>query len=340
MSVKIREKQKANGDIALYLDIYYKGKRQYEFLDLFISKNREKNKQVRRLAEDICSKRQLELSGNNYQITPHFKSKVNFIEYFETVAANGKHRNWTSTLHHLKDYAGNSVPFQSIDEKWLMGFQKHLLNVVDTNTAITYFNKIKAALNLAKKEKLIRENPAEFIENIREKPTEKIYLNLNEIKILNETPLSNESIKRAFLFSCFTGLRLSDVRRLEWKHVQGEQLTLRMKKTGQPEYLPLSQAALKFLGDRGQDTQKVFKMMNSDGAVWTTLQRWKEKAGIQKHISFHVSRHTFATLALTHGVDLYTVSKLLGHSSIKNTQIYAKIVDQKKKDAVNMLPEL
>jgi integrase len=340
MSVKIREKQKANGEIALYLDIYYKGNRQYEFLDLFLTKDREKNKEVRRLAEDIRAKRQLELSANHYQITPEFKSKVNFIEYFDAVGQRSKHRNWKSTLHHIKAFAGSNVPFQSIDEKWLMGFQTYLLNVVDTNTAITYFNKVKASLNLATKEKLIRNNPAEYIANIREKPTEKVFLSLNEIKLLNETPLGNDTVKRAFLFSCFTGLRLSDVRRLEWKHVQDDQLTLRIKKTRQPEYLPLSQAAKRILGVRGPDTEKVFKMMASDGGVWTTLQRWREKAGLEKHISFHVSRHTFATLALTSGIDLYTVSKLLGHSSIKNTQIYAKIVDQKKKDAVNLLPEI
>jgi hypothetical protein len=149
MSVKIREKQKANGEISLYLDIYYKGRRQYEFLNLFLTKDRDKNKQVKRLAEDIRSKRQLELSATNYQITPQFKSQVNFIEYFETVS-NESHRAWKSTLSHLIAFAGTTLAFQNVDERWLASFQKYLLKQVGNNTAQTYFNKIKAALNRAK----------------------------------------------------------------------------------------------------------------------------------------------------------------------------------------------
>lgn len=338
MSVKIRERQKATGEISLYLDIYHHGKRQYEFLNLYLGKDREKNKEVRRLAEDIRSKRQLELSASNYQITPHFKTKVNFIEYFATLS-KGNHRAWNSTLLHLRDFAGDNVPFSLIDERWLVSFQKYLLNLVSKNSAQTYFNKIKAALNRAKRDKLIQVNPADNIDNIKGEEVERTYLTYDEVKKLSDTPSDREEVKRAFLFACCTGLRLSDIKRLQWKHLQEDQITIRIKKTGQPEYLPMSKAAKKFVSQRGPDTAPVFRLIAED-AIWTALQRWKKAAGIEKHISFHVSRHTFATLALTSGVDLYTVSKLLGHSSIKNTQIYAKIVDQKKKDAVNMLPEL
>ena len=339
MSVKLREKEKASGEISLYLDIYDKGKRRREHLGLYLTKDREKNKQVRRLAEDIRSKRQLELSANNYQITPQFKSQVNFITYFSEVS-NESHRAWKSTLIHLKEFAGKDLPFGRIDERWLVSFQKYLLNVVSKNTAQTYFNKIKAALNRAKREKLILTNPADNIENIKGEEVEKVYLTFEEIQQLNDTPSDQDGIKRGFLFGCFTGLRLSDVRRLQWKHIRGEQMTLRIKKTGQPEYLPLAKAALSFLGERRADNEKVFEMGKSEGGIWNSLQRWGAAAGIEKHISFHVSRHTFATLALTSKVDLYTVSKLLGHSSIKNTQIYAKIIDQKKTDAVNLMPIL
>lgn len=337
MSVKIREKLKANGEISLYLDIYFRGKRQYEFLDLFLTKDREANKQARRLAEDIRSKRQLELSASNYQITPHFKSKVNFIEYFASVS-NENLRGWKSTFLHLKDFAGDNLPFSLVDERWLISFQKYLLNQVSKNSAQTYFNKIKAALNRARIDKLIPANPADNIENIRGEEVERVFLTYEEIKKLSETPSDRESVKRAFLFACFTGLRLSDVKALEWKNVKGDQLIIRIKKTGQPEYLPISKSAIKFLGEKGKDTDRIFQMMKGEDCIWNALQRWKNAAGIEKHISFHVSRHTFATLALTSGVDLYTVSKLLGHSSIKNTQIYAKIIDQKKKDAVDLLP--
>jgi len=337
MSVKLREKKKANGNITLYLDIYHRGKREYEFLNLWLTKNRESNKEVMRLAEDIRSKRQLELSASNYQITPHFKSKVNYIEYF-TNMSKGNIRGWKSTLIHLRNFSGDTLFFSAIDEKWLVSFQKYLLNVVSKNSAQTYFNKIKASLNRAKRDKLIPTNPAENIDNIKGEEVERVYFTYDEIKKLSDTPSDREEVKRGFLFACFTGLRLSDIKRLQWKHIKDGQITIRIKKTGTPEYLPISNSASKFLGQRGAESDPVFKMMKGEDAIWEALQRWKKAAGIEKHISFHVSRHTFATLALTSGVDLYTVSKLLGHTNIKNTQIYAKIIDQKKKDAVNLMP--
>lgn len=121
---KIREKKKANGEIALYLDIYHNGKRNYEFLRLTLTKAKENNKQIRRLAEDIRSKRQLELSASNYQIIPQFKSKLNFIEYF-TELSKGNNRAWNSTLLHLSSFAGSNLPVSSIDERWLVEFQKY-----------------------------------------------------------------------------------------------------------------------------------------------------------------------------------------------------------------------
>jgi len=339
MSVKIREKKKANGDISLYLDIYHKGRRHCEYLELYLTKDRTKNKEAWRLAEDIRSKRQLELSASNYEIQPQFKNKANYIEYFEMLSI-GNHRAWNSTLIHLKNYAGNYLPISQIDEQWLMSFQKYLLDTVSPNTAVTYFNKIKASLNRAKRDKLILTNPADNIDNIKGEAVDRVFLTLEEIKKLNNTPSDREEVKRAFLFACFTGLRLSDIKRLQWKHIKDGTLSIRIKKTGQPEYFPLSKPAQKVLGPPGVDESLVFKLMKGEDCIWNALQRWKIKAGIEKHISFHVSRHTFATLGLTSGIDLYTMSKLLGHSDIKNTQIYAQIIDQKKKEAVDLMPDI
>jgi integrase len=339
MSVKIREKQKANGDISLYLDIYHKGQRQYEFLDLYLTKDRAKNKEVKRLAEDIAAKRQLELSANNYQIQPQFKTNLNFVDYFEQLV-EGRHRSWKTVLLQLKAFTGGGISFKSVDENWLMNFQQYLLDKVSPNTAQTYFNKIKAALNIAKRSKIILVNPADNIPNIKGEVTERGYLTLEEIKILDKTPSDRIEVKRAFLFACFTGLRLSDIKRLKWTNIQDQEIVMRIQKTSEPEHLPMTKSALKYLGERGSDDEFIFKMVKSEDAIWTALQRWKVKAGIKKHISFHISRHSFATVGLTSGIDLYTMSKLLGHKDIKTTQIYAKIIDQKKKDAVDLIPEI
>ena len=145
-------------------------------------------------------------------------------------------------------------------------------------------------------------------------------------------------MKRAFLFACYTGLRKSDVYSLKWKNVHDKCVSLRIKKTHDPVTIPLSATAMKYLGPREGDDEFVFKA-KSDRQASEDLLKWAKNAGVNKHVTFHVSRHTFATLALTYGADIYTVSKLLGHKNLATTQIYAKIVDKKKEEAVNLIPD-
>lgn len=141
-------------------------------------------------------------------------------------------------------------------------------------------------------------------------------------------------------------MRYSDIKGLEWGKIQevkdGEkQVEIRQQKTREPLYLPLSSNALQWLPDRGaaKDTDKVFALPHVS-TVEKFLPRWAKDAGVNKHITFHVSRHTNATLMLYFGADIYTVSKLLGHTNVKTTQIYAKIVDESKRKAVNLIPQI
>ena len=152
-------------------------------------------------------------------------------------------------------------------------------------------------------------------------------------------------VKRAYLFSCFCGLRISDIYKLTWGDIvlDGEQYKVRvvMKKTAKALYLPLSATALRWLPERGtgKDTDNVF-VLPTQMLVNYRLSAWAKKAGITKRVTFHTARHTFATMELTAGADLYTTSKLLGHTNVKTTQIYAKIVDAKKAEAVNLVSNL
>ena len=114
-----------------------------------------------------------------------------------------------------------------------------------------------------------------------------------------------------------------------------------MQKTKEPLYLPISDQAMKWLPQKGEaiDSDLIFPLTH-EGTINKILQQWAKAAGVTKHISFHVSRHTHATMMLTLGADLYTVSKLLGHKNIATTQIYAKIVDKKKEEAISLIPNL
>ena len=165
------------------------------------------------------------------------------------------------------------------------------------------------------------------------------YMTIEEVRALIATPIHNEKVKNAYLFSCFCGLRISDIIGLKWKDVfmdNGQyRLAVAMQKTKEPIYLPLSNEALKWMPKRGDKSadEYVFKLPSSINQI---LKPWAEAAGITKQFSFHTARHTFATMMLTLGADLYTVSKLLGHTSVRMTQVYAKIINKKKDDAVNL----
>lgn len=91
------------------------------------------------------------------------------------------------------------------------------------------------------------------------------------------------------------------------------------------------------MGERKAGNEKVFQDLTYSDYNNAKIREWMIRAGVEKHITFHCARHTYATLQLTLGTDIYTVSKLLGHKSLKTTEVYAKIIDQKKKEAANRI---
>ena len=345
MSIVIRKKILSNGKKSLYLDLYVNGVRKYEFLKLYLLPGRlkeikELNKETLRLAEKIKAKRQIEIDNYEHGFIPSFNRNLNFIEYFEKLSNRDGSFNWSSTLAHLKNYTGGFVKIGLINEKWLEDFQKYLLSKVKNNTANLYYTMLKTALKQAETDKLIPKNPSNNVRNIQKLEAKREFLTLDEIKRLNKTGCKYPDIKRAFLFSCYSGLRYSDMKELTWQQIHENKLDFRQRKTKAMEYLPLNQIAIKLL-ENGQIKAPEGKIFNlpSLATINTVLKDWCHLAGIEKKITYHCSRHTFATLSLTSGSDLYTVSKLLGHTSIEATQIYGKIIDEKKKQAVDNLPD-
>ncbi len=347
MTVKLRKRKLANGNVSLYLDIYQSGKRDYEFLGLYLTKDKTTSKETLKLAQNIQAKRQVEIQHSEHGFVPHFKKKANFVDYFERLA-QGKPEDetaWNSTLKHLQDFTSCGIQFSAVTDDWLETFKIYLVTKVSPNTAHTYFGTIKTALRQAVKEKIILSNPGDLVSQIKRQDTERTFLELGEIEKLAQTPCRDYGVKRAFLFACFTGLRVSDIKALEWNNIKGDVLEFRQKKTKGFEYLHLSTMARQILTER--PNSKILNMQNttvfhvpSPTQLGRVLKQWCKDAGIDKRVSFHTSRHTFATLTLTQGVDLYTVSKLLGHKTIQATQIYAKIVAEKKKTAMELLPRI
>lgn len=218
------------------------------------------------------------------------------------------------------------------------------------NTRNTYFTRLAAALNKAVLNGLLAIAPTKnFTRQHGNRPqqqkTKREYLTESELKALIGTDCKCKEIREAFLFSCMCGLRWSDINALRWLdiHTNGNdwKVETRMVKTQELLYLPLSEQAKGFIPERGDKalTDHVFTLPSLFKAE-RVLRKWMESAGINKHITFHCARHTFATLVITKGADVYTTRDLLGHSSVKTTEIYAEIVDAKKAEAVNLLNDI
>ena len=351
MSVKLRRKKAAKGRISLYLDIYHEGQRHYDFMKLYLEKGTDNttkavNKETLELAETIRAKRQIEINHSEHGLIPKFKRNADFVEYFKTIGQR-KGRSakiWQNVLNQLKTFTGGSVAFKNINERWLEKYQYFLLKQVSRNSAHTYYSKIKAALNQAVRDKIIQSNPCNRVQNIRKEDTEIQFLTFEEIQVLHRTIPKTESgkeVARMFLFGCFTGLSLANLETLTFEQIEGDTVKFFRAKTKTWQNVPLNQTAIDLIGENvnRETTQLIFKIPARTQSK-SLLKKWGQQAGIRKNMFFHLSRHTFATLNLIHGTDLYTVSKLLGHKEISTTQIYAKVIDSVKRQAVNNLPQL
>lgn len=275
------------------------------------------------------------------QVSKHINVVDFFLAEMNQKKGNTK-RSWSNALKHFKTYTKGHIQFDRIDIVFCENFRKYLLKNVSQNTTCTYFSIFKKVLNLAVMRDILSKNPASFIKN-RKPEISREFLTVTELKKLIETPYKLEKIKNAFLFGCFTGLRLSDVKNLKWDNIKEGVLNIRQIKTKEPLRVKLSQSAINILETQERNntpnTQTIFGLL-ADNATNKHLKIWVKFAGIEKRITFHSSRHTFGTMCLTYDIDLYTVSKLMGHTDIKHTQIYAKLIDKKRDAAIDNLPEL
>lgn len=250
-------------------------------------------------------------------------------------------------LLHLERFAGREVKIKEVDELFIRNFVNYLLNETSlkTNSIRTYLQKFHAILEEAVRIRLLPYNPMPPIGTLIPHITAptRAFLTSSEILCLSSASCRNPVVKSAFLFACFTGLRLSDIESLRWEHLQklnGVLTIVKVQQKTQSEIrIPLNKEALHLLPLTNRREGHVFDLP-SRSTIASALREWGETAGIDKKITFHVSRHSFATLLLTAGVEIYTVSKLCGHRDVRTTEIYAHIIDSTLHDGVNRVSTL
>jgi integrase len=319
------------------------------------------NTDTQTIAEGIRQKKEHEMNKpevyNEYekeQLRKRQLGEHDFLQYFKEITDKHKgssYYNWEVVNNYLKDFSSGYLKFANVNEKFCSDFRNYLLNargrkntkkILEQNSAGVYFSKFKAALRQAYKDGYLQEDLNTKIESIKEVETQRNFLTIDELNKLVKTDCPSPVIKSAALFSALTGLRFSDIMKLVWGEIEfnkgaGYLIKFRQKKTRGIEVQPISEQAYCLLGERKEPTDRVFEGLEYSAYYNKFLYQWLGAAGITKEITFHCFRHTFATLQLSKGTDIYTVSKMLGHRNIQTTQIYAKVVDKLKREAADRI---
>lgn len=375
MKISINKRKLKDGRISLSIE-YYRGSeinaegkrrhlRSFENLDTYLfsdPKNpaeKKHNKEGLTFAESVLAIRKAEYVQGKFDLKNRTKSKRTFLAFFSELTdekmkqdSSNNYGNWFSTFQHLKKIVSPNFAFEEIDENFIKRVKNYFENEALTksnlplsqNSKYSYFNKFKASIRKAFEDGYLTVNYASKVKSFEQAESQREYLTFDELQSLAKAECKYPMLKSAFIFSCLSGLRWSDINTLVWSEVRDEgdftKINFRQEKTDGVEYLYISKQARELLGERQHPQDRVFRGLKYGMTYNTELVRWCNRAGVPKHITFHSARHTNAVLLLENGADIYTVSKRLGHREIRTTAIYAKIVDAKMKEAAEMIPEL
>jgi site-specific recombinase XerD len=359
LKVRLRGKRLSNGNISLYLD-YYQGytknvdekiktRRKVEYLKIYISDNpkspeeRKKNEENLSLAQQIRNNRESDLQFNAEGLIAPFRKKTNFFDYcysFEERYQKKDIRMIKLAIAQFKEYTKEDflTPLQ-IDQARITGFRDFLLNKYHGETPNSVFARFKKILNAATDEGLFTKNPAEKVTCRVPDGIPKEILTVEEVVKLATAKCGNPDVKRAFLLCLNTGLRFCDVTDLKYKHITNGLIKKPQQKTGREVTIDLNQTATRLIGEMGLPEEFVYNLPSFNACI-KTLRSWAKRAEINKRITWHSARHSFATILLMNKTDIKTVGNLLGHSKIEHTQKYTHIVDELKLKAINSLPEI
>jgi len=313
---------------------------------------KQHNKETMILARTVCAQRQLDIQNRWFAFISDAIKNSSFIDFFTSETRKKQQSlsdDWSMGLRYFIAFAGHDLMFPELNDYLCEDYKIYLLSgpgisrtgrPIKRNTAVCYYAKLRYVLRIAYKRGIISQDLYSTVKPITPKETHRERLTLEEFQLLAETPADCDLMKRAALFSGLTGLRFSDVSTLKWSEVRGTagkyELQFSQEKTDSAEVMPISDQAVFFMGDQNTDNVLVFQGLRYS-RLRTFFTHWLTAAGITKNITFHSFLHTFATLQLELGTDIYTVSKMLGHKAFKNTEIYAKIVDKTKRNAADKI---
>lgn len=377
-SVHLRERELKDKVIGFYLDFYVDGRRYYETLDIKIRPEYDKQikKALRDKAESILlSKRSAILVNQHPEIFKRDleKGRGNFFILFDEMKQLRKQTSpntygvWDNVEKLLEKFHGSKqLEYRHVNLNFCQRFLSFLRKYehpdkgsFKNSTILTYFRKFQSVVKEAHKMGLMQEDYSSMVKHPPRDKRDEIKrdtLTIEEIRAIKQTPFFNTEIKNAFLFACFTGLRVSDIRNLTWKSIsllsgsEGNDnavyiIELHQKKTKKPVVIPFTQETYDLIGKkRGMDDENIFIISHHNGSASRTLGKLLKVVDSttlqRKQISFHSARHTFGTMCVNSFDDIYATQRLMGHSDQKSTQGYAKKEVSSLVRAVKQLPQI
>ncbi|MCH5222246.1 MAG: tyrosine-type recombinase/integrase [Muribaculaceae bacterium] len=345
---------------------YRKINRKTERLDLYLWQaprtplERENNRKTLELAKKIRFERGQELleQGKGYRLK---KDKdINFYDWYDSFVAS-----YTKTdknkLQRAKEvfiecmretpeyskYADRLKPEQ-ITKDMIVAYTEYLQHKFNGETPHTLYARFKKVILVAVERDVLRKNPCKGVSiKIDKNKLTKDILSQEEIKTLIATHYDRENpnIRRAFIFCLYCGLRWCDVKDLTFgcvdytnRFIKFEQAKTKGHSSASWVTIPLNDGLLNLIGTGAKD-EFIFPLPSHTMCL-KALRHWVKRAGINKHITWHCGRHSFATNILSNGANIKTVASLLGHSDLRHTEKYTRAVDELKAAAINSLPTL
>lgn len=374
---KLQQKALSDGRLSLYLE-YYLGRtewidenekvhikhdRKKEFLNLYLTANprtpieRNENNQILEIAKEIRIEREQELKKNKTGKRINTNKKINLLAYFEEYYSkyNKKDiRMIRGAIDRFNDFLKLDSPqyrttlrAEQLNKEMIKDFVEYLESRSTGEGAHGYFQRFKKIVNYAVENNVIIKNPCTGVVcKVDENALTKDILSIDEIKQLIKTryPEQNPETRRAFIFTLYTGIRFCDIIDLKFSNVDYSNRILKFnqaktkgKSSSSWVNIPLNDYLLSLIGEKTTKNDFIFNLPSHTMCL-KTLRVWVKKAGIDKHITWHCGRHSYAVNILNNGANIKTVASLLGHSGLKHTEKYTRAVDSLKEQAVNSLP--
>ena len=362
-NVTLREKPLSNGDSSLYLGIYSDGNRTKEYLKLYISAkarnpiDKETNRQIWELAEKIRTDKESDFNHQRFDQVPPSNKKINFLDYYQAYLdkyTKADIRMIKASFERFKDFLNEFYPAlknhirpDQINKDMIVSFVEYLESRSTGEGALTFYKRFKKVIKYAVEHNVMSRDPcAGVVCKVDENQLTKDILSIDEMKKLIATkyPEQNPNTRRAFIFTLYTGIRFCDIKELKYSNVDYSNKMLKFnqaKTKGKSSHswvnIPLNDGLFSLIGEKPKNDTFIFPLP-SQSMCLRTLKQWVKKAGIDKHITWHCGRHSFAVNILNNGANIKTVASLLGHSGLQHTEKYTRAVDSLKENAINSLP--